>query len=281
MSKCNMNEKEILLRIKRCLQKAGISSWYVSEDEDADSDMYFLNGKFYIKDVETEFTAENFFRITYRDFDEDDDSLCDEDYTEGEHNYVKLRFKDDNSEMQVIWIQYDLELNASLKDGYYYDQACDVLERLRVNAYTVDADMSTTNLTVREGIVTEYKGTDEVITIPEGVIGIAANVFHGNKKVKEVRLPQTVQKIYPFAFAGCSNLTEIKFLEGLLFIGRCAFSLCENLTYVEIPKSIEMIGQHAFLNSGIKDVSLKNESAFILDDHNNHIFAGTPYMMED
>ena len=247
-----MDEKEIILRIKRCLKKAHIRSWYASEDEDDDSDLFFSGGNFFIKNIKTEFTAGDFLRITKRNFKdyEDNDSVYD-DYV-SEHNYVKLLLRAGNHKTQVIWIHHDLELSAQLKDGHFYNQGCDVLNKLRVNAYKVDTDLSTESMTIREGALTEYTGSEETLKIPEGTIEISSNVFKGNKAVKQICLPQSLEQIHPYAFTGCTNLSQITFAETAnLFIGPFAFSCCENLSKIDLPETVTA-SPKAFLNSGMK-----------------------------
>ncbi|MDE6686110.1 MAG: leucine-rich repeat domain-containing protein, partial [Lachnospiraceae bacterium] len=53
-----------------------------------------------------------------------------------------------------------------------------------------------------------YKGSDEVIVIPENVKYIASGVFRDHHELTSVTFPAGLRSIGSYAFAGCSRLTE-------------------------------------------------------------------------
>lgn len=92
------------------------------------------------------------------------------------------------------------------------------------------------NFVIWDGELTEYRGSDEEVIIPEGVITIGthqnksgwgeAGAFEENKALKKVVIPAGVREIKSGAFEGCTNLK-----------------------YVEIPDSVIQVGPGAFLNT--------------------------------
>ena len=76
-------------------------------------------------------------------------------------------------------------------------------------------------------VITEYKGNDEFVTLPETidgkpVISIAAGAFT-NKSVKSLLLPKTLQKIEDGAFVNCSNLYELYFPDSVYYVSDAIF----------------------------------------------------------
>lgn len=98
--------------------------------------------------------------------------------------------------------------------------------------------------------VTEYTGTDEVVSIPETIDGravfcIAANAFE-NAAVREVTIPRAVGYIEGYAFRGCKNLSRISLPENLLYIGVAAFYGCSALESIRLPEKVNSIDMQAF-----------------------------------
>lgn len=63
-------------------------------------------------------------------------------------------------------------------------------------------------LIVGDGVLISYKGSDEVIVIPENVKYIASGVFRDHHELTSVTFPAGLISIGSYAFAGCSRLTE-------------------------------------------------------------------------
>ncbi len=122
------------------------------------------------------------------------------------------------------------------------------------------------------------------IEIKAGTLGIANNALFGNKYIRSVELPNTVERIGSLAFAGSqivsivtgSGVTCIAdqaFLScdqlvtallgsydsttgmikdsSLESIGSYAFMNCSRIERIEIPESVKDIGSYAFRNTGI------------------------------
>lgn len=96
------------------------------------------------------------------------------------------------------------------------------------------------------GVLTNYRGAEATVTIPNGVIGIGAGAFENCESLKKVSIPSSVTAIGSQAFKGCSNLNILEMSTGLTGIGSYAFDGCTSLVNVSIPDSVSSIGDHAF-----------------------------------
>ena len=126
-------------------------------------------------------------------------------------------------------------------------------------------------LVINGGWVIGCKGdAPSVLTIPEGVKGIAPwalseqydleevvlpstlktigiGAFAGDTILGAVEIPDGVEKIDARAFKGCSWLTDVVFGSGLREIGAEAFSGCTRMAAVELPGTLAAVGEDAFV----------------------------------
>ena len=88
---------------------------------------------------------------------------------------------------------------------------------------------------------------DETFTniIPNSVVKIYNKAYYFNRKMKVLKLNDSLKEIGNFAFTGCENLLNIQFNEGLETIGNYAFRSCALMT-VNLPSSLQVIGELAF-----------------------------------
>ncbi len=101
------------------------------------------------------------------------------------------------------------------------------------------------------GTVTEYKGTESHVVIPESIGGVAVlaigpRAFMDSRHLESVVIPGTVTTIGGGAFAGCVNLTSVTLPESITEIGARAFADCENLAQITLPKGLASLGSGAF-----------------------------------
>lgn len=86
-------------------------------------------------------------------------------------------------------------------------------------------------------VLVEYVGKDEKVFIPEGVREIGINAFWNNQYLKQVVLPDSLERIHAGAFAG-TNLEQLVLPRRLQVLGRRAFEGCDLLEYVRIPRDV-------------------------------------------
>lgn len=122
-----------------------------------------------------------------------------------------------------------------------------------------------------EVVITQYKGTEENITIPSeidgkkvttisGIEGPAdleyrrIGAFQNNENLKSVTIPDTVTTIEMYSFMACYNLANVTMSNNIKTIEQYAFEGC-NLSYIYLPETIERIEEQAigYSSSGVID----------------------------
>lgn len=106
---------------------------------------------------------------------------------------------------------------------------------------------STSDFVIEKGVLTKYNGTDETVTIPQGVTSIGEKAFY-YKPITKVVFPKSLKSIGNGAFSN-TKLSSIDVPEGVTSIGSGAFEECENLSDVKLPKTLSYIGNQAFYYS--------------------------------
>lgn len=129
---------------------------------------------------------------------------------------------------------------------YYYDFA-DLVRDASVPSTQYERQAyDPVKFEVSNGILMKYRGSDQVVTVPEGVNVIYKGAFRGNFTVRTVLLPEGVQRIEDQAFLGCRNLSYVRLPNSLLEIGEAAFCDCAVLSEIVLPRKLHMIGVEAF-----------------------------------
>lgn len=111
-------------------------------------------------------------------------------------------------------------------------------------------------LTNNEYAISSYTGTEEKVIIPstynfKKVTSIKNNAFNGNKIVKEVVLPESIETIGNQAFFNCENLKKINLPDSITSIGEATFYNALKLKSVYLSKNIKNIGKNAFSSTRI------------------------------
>ena len=131
----------------------------------------------------------------------------------------------------------------------------------------------------------KYNGSDETVTIPDGVKTIAANAFAYNTTLKSVILPEGLHKIGDNAFVHCYSLETISIPATVSNIGAGAFddtiwmaNMHDSFVtvngilisykgadiHVEVPEGITAVGSGAFMaNDHILSVHLPKSIVYI------------------
>lgn len=86
----------------------------------------------------------------------------------------------------------------------------------------------------------------ESVELQEGVVCIGEGAFMHCGALKEIRMPDTVEKVGMLAFAQCKNLSQLTLSRKTLCIGAGAFMRCLSLESVFVPRSVVRIGDHVF-----------------------------------
>ena len=108
-------------------------------------------------------------------------------------------------------------------------------------------------------VLFNYYGTNDSVSIPEGVAKIDEGVFSGKSNLLSIRIPDSVISIGREAFSNCSNLKNIAIPKGVKNIGSAAFCGCSHLKSVELSGSDIWIDREAFGDcSELENISLSN-----------------------
>lgn len=107
-------------------------------------------------------------------------------------------------------------------------------------------------LIIGSGILLDYNGTANDVTVPDGV-RVIASAFSRNGKIESVALPEGVVSICDNAFSQCTALESLNLPESLTHIGDRSFSMCSSLESITLPKGLSHIGSFAFANCASLD----------------------------
>lgn len=108
------------------------------------------------------------------------------------------------------------------------------------------------------GTLTEYRGHEKKIILPDTIKIIGPKVFsgtHGYGAVEELTVGEGVLAIKDDAFQN-SNLETIKLPSTLKVIGSAAFQGCKNLKSITIPEGVKKIWGKTFEHSGLEEIYL-------------------------
>ena len=108
-----------------------------------------------------------------------------------------------------------------------------------------------------KGVLTEYRGNDEILEIPQGVKAIGSNLlgYRKGEAVRTVIIPEGVTEIKPRAFSS-SDIEAVSLPSTLCKIGEDAFGYCRNLKQITIPDGVTEIPNMAFWMSGLEEIHL-------------------------
>ncbi len=130
----------------------------------------------------------------------------------------------------------------------------------------------------------KYAGTEQVVTIPEGIKTIGEEAFAGNDHVVKVKIEGEVESIGYRAFANCDNLRTISVGDGVEEIGTAAFSNNKELKNVTLGAEVKKLGSGVFAGSGqLEDLAISEENHYLhfsngilYDDEETKVYALMP-----
>ena len=74
-----------------------------------------------------------------------------------------------------------------------------------------------------------YRGEDQIVHIPEGIVSIGASAFWNNTYVKEVVLPSTLERLGGDCFYYCTSLEKVTISAKVSIMGNNPFAGCPSL----------------------------------------------------
>lgn len=116
----------------------------------------------------------------------------------------------------------------------------------------------------------------EKVTLEDGIECMESVVFCGCKKLKGIKIPESVRQINGRTFYGSGidvpvfskeaktmyyypetwNYEEYSVPEGVEVIERCAFNRCRTLKKIHLPNSLKMIAPYAFSDCGFDEITI-------------------------
>ena len=118
-------------------------------------------------------------------------------------------------------------------------------------------DISEVDMTVLPNDAMNGSTNLSYIVLPKNLTEIGAGAFYGTS-IKDVNIPETVEKIGKSAFCYCDALSEVNIPTGLKEMGSYVFYHCTSLTGdIIIPSTIESLGDYIFEGTSIQSVTFK------------------------
>lgn len=95
-------------------------------------------------------------------------------------------------------------------------------------------------------ILMSYTGTEERVTVPDGIKIIAESCFEGNERIGRVIMSDSVREIHENAFRNCTGIQTVEMSENIISIKRNAFENCRKLIRFNVPSELKETGYAAF-----------------------------------
>lgn len=112
-------------------------------------------------------------------------------------------------------------------------------------------------------VLMAYTGSEERVTVPDGVEVIAEGCFMGNDKIDRVIISDSVKEIGENAFKNCTSLQSAVLSDNITHIRRGAFENCRKLIRFNVPSALKETGQFAF--RGCRSLEVKGFETGVLD----------------
>ena len=114
----------------------------------------------------------------------------------------------------------------------------------------------------KSGYAGNWNPDTKEIIIPYGIKKIAG--FSSCENVMKVDIPNSVEEIEAYAFYGCKKLENIELPDSINKIGIAGFSKCEKLQTINLPNRVTELGGQAFYGcSSLKQIALPNKLKLI------------------
>ena len=123
---------------------------------------------------------------------------------------------------------------------------------------------------IQDDVLIGYVGSENAITMPEGITKIDENVFL-NTTITSVEIPEGVTEIGDNAFAGCEYLTTVSIPESVTDVGENVFYGCTSLETVSWESSAG-IPDNAFAEcAGLTDLTANHLRVLLCRKRHNRL----------
>ncbi len=143
---------------------------------------------------------------------------------------------------------------------------CMVFLSIPITAYAAKDETSTYEYEVRDGkaVLTRYATDSNAtrITVPQEVDGYEVigleGTFKENQRLEKIEIPEGIEYLGMETFLKCRKLKNIKLPDTLTEIGTHCFER-SNISEIKIPDSVENIGYGTFVSCGnLREINLEN-----------------------
>lgn len=181
--------------------------------------------------------------------------------------YIRIEANQEGPNGGTVDYCYDFDTDeveaeyGTSKWDFYDDFESDVLEKYfdLIDDYNEDGIFE-----IEKGVLRKYNGKSEVVSVPDGVIGIGRGAFFFNNFIRKVILPSSVLFVDCNAFGCCACLETVILPEKLQCIGANAFEECIKLKEINIPNSVIEIGYKCFyMCNSLKEVKIPDDVSII------------------
>ena len=107
------------------------------------------------------------------------------------------------------------------------------------------------------------------VIMPDSIEKIGYYAFCDCKSLQTIEIPDNVKSISRTAFGGCEELREVKLGKNTTYIGYYAFGDCSKLEKITISDKIETLYSDAFWNTNIKEIVVPESVESISDEYLN------------
>ena len=130
------------------------------------------------------------------------------------------------------------------------------------------------------------------VHLGNGITEIKNRTFMNCAKLEAINIPNSVTALYSYgrydrwddyndgAFENCSNLKYIYIPDSVRIIDDEVFMNCTSLGSVRMSNNISQIGKFAFMNTALKDITIRNTEVTISDKAFGYITEESPYYAE-
>lgn len=109
----------------------------------------------------------------------------------------------------------------------------------------------------------KYSGTEEFVSVPDGIKFIGEEAFAGNDNLVKVEIGNQVKSIGYRAFAECGSLRTVSVGDGVEEIDTAAFSNNKELVNVSLGADVKKLGSGVFAGSNhLEKVSVSDDNSY-------------------